>query len=573
MRPASTLLRSLVAASLASVLASCAQATQIILVVDSDLDLSRVDVDVSSTHSPPSHATAEIGMPSAPSLPLTLALYPRSSADIDVVVTVVGTLEGGGTVERDVTTRFVSGSSRMLLVLLAARCVGRICEAGQTCDETGCRDIAIPGGSLPSWSGSAPSLSGMAACASAPEECNYEDDDCDMSVDEAFDLATDPQNCGFCGHDCGGAACAGGLCAGEEAVAVSAGGAHTCSVSSQGNVSCWGWNEQRQLAQVQYSAYGSPRVVEGLDHVSEIAAGSLHTCTVDESGRVECFGEGAHGELGRGDSIDRSMPAPIASAATFERAFAGVAVSCGLTTTGALVCWGANDRGQLGNGSTAPASMPSATVLDQVVDASVGFQHACAVRSDGSVWCWGSSDDGQCGPHTSMGVGVPVPVDGITDATHVACGRAFTCVLHMGGTVSCFGRNDHGQLGSGSAGTGSITPVPVATLDSVSAIAVASGGTHACALRTSGLVACWGGNTSGQLGDGTQVDRPAPVMVPQPTDATAITAGGLSDDGAGHTCAIDGAGRVWCWGDGALGQVGAGDYLSHTAPTLVTGAL
>ena len=120
-RSVSPLARSVFALVIATLLASCAQATQIVLVVDSDLDLTRVDVDVSSTHSPPSHARADIGTPSAPTLPLTLALYPRGSADIDVVVTVVGTMEAGGSVERDVTTRFVPGSSRMLLVLLAAR--------------------------------------------------------------------------------------------------------------------------------------------------------------------------------------------------------------------------------------------------------------------------------------------------------------------------------------------------------------------------------------------------------------------------------------------------------------------
>lgn len=573
MTTTSRLVRIALPLALAAVLVSCAQATQIVVVVDSDLDLSRVDVDVSSTHSPPSRASAELGTPSSPTLPLTLALYPRSSADIDVVVTVVGTIEGGGTVERDVTTRFVSGSSRMLRVLLAARCVGQICDAGETCDETGCREIEIPGGGLPEWSGSAPSLNGMAACASAPETCNYEDDDCDMHVDEDFDFATDAANCGYCGNDCGGATCSGGLCAGDDAIEISAGGAHTCAVASGGSVSCWGWNDQGQLGMNEYETYGTPHVVDGLSGVSAAAAGSLHTCTIDGGGRFQCFGEGANGELGRGDSVDRAMPAPIVGASTFERAFAGVAVSCGLTSAGALVCWGANDQGQVGNGSSAPASMPGAPVLSNVVDAAIGFQHACAVRDDGTLWCWGSSDQGQCGPHTSTGVGMPAPVDGISDAAHVACGRAFTCVLHQSGAVSCFGQNDHGQLGGGSAGGTSVTPVPVTTLDSVIAITAASGGTHACALRMNGLLACWGGNESGQLGDGTMLDRPAPVMVPMPSDAVAVAAGGLSDDGSGHTCAIDGAGRVWCWGDGALGQLGAGDYVGHTAPTLITGAL
>lgn len=41
-----------------------------------------------------------------------------------------------------------------------------------------------------------------APSADPTEVCNYKDDDCDGQVDDGFDLTTDSENCGVCGHAC-----------------------------------------------------------------------------------------------------------------------------------------------------------------------------------------------------------------------------------------------------------------------------------------------------------------------------------------------------------------------------------
>jgi alpha-tubulin suppressor-like RCC1 family protein len=193
---------------------------------------------------------------------------------------------------------------------------------------------------------------------------------------------------------------------------------------------------------------------------------------------------------------------------------------------------------------------------------------------DGSAWCWGDNGDGQLGPGMVVAPGMPVQVPGITDASGVACGRAFSCVLHHAGTIDCFGANDQGQLGGGAMGGGP-TPVRVMGLMDATSIGAAIAGTHACAVRMSGLLACWGGNASGQLGDMTTMARHAPVMIAMPTDVSAVAPGGIAADGTGHTCALDREGRVWCWGDAALGQLGNGSYAVQMPPrpVLVLGAM
>jgi alpha-tubulin suppressor-like RCC1 family protein len=73
------------------------------------------------------------------------------------------------------------------------------------------------------------------------------------------------------------------------------------------------------------------------------------------------------------------------------------------------------------------------------------------------------------------------------------------------------------------------------------AVEVAAGDQHTCARLASGAVRCWGSNQSGQLGDGTTTDRPAPVAVQGITDAVEIAAGGH------HTCARGSDRQDRCW--------------------------
>ena len=156
-------------------------------------------------------------------------------------------------------------------------------------------------------------------------------------------------------------------------------------------------------------------------------------------------------------------------------------------------------------------------------------------------------------------------------ATAVAGGGFFTCARMTDATVQCWGENSTGQLGAGTNALKSATPLQVSGLSNV--VSVSAGETHTCVVVNAsgtGQLRCWGENLLGQLGDGTQTPRYRPTTVPGLT--VPLSAGGVWDNdvvaaGGGHTCAVIVGGEVRCWGDNYEGQLGTGTTNENPVPT------
>jgi alpha-tubulin suppressor-like RCC1 family protein len=133
------------------------------------------------------------------------------------------------------------------------------------------------------------------------------------------------------------------------------------------------------------------------------------------------------------------------------------------------------------------------------------------------------------------------------------------------GAVRCWGDDDNGELGDGAVPLGTGTSPSRPTLGGP-ASSVSAGSNHSCALLTSGEVWCWGGNLSGQVGDGTTTQRIKPVPVTLAGPATQVVAG------EAHSCALLASGQVQCWGDNTYGQLGSGSNAagSLTPVTVVS---
>jgi len=222
-----------------------------------------------------------------------------------------------------------------------------------------------------------------------------------------------------------------------------------------------------------------------------------------------------------------------------------------------------------------------------VVALGAGFLNTWALFSDGTIKAWGSNTYALLGngDDTVSSTDVPLPVVGITNAVDVQGGSVAACALLADGTVSCWGVNYNGVLGSDPSAVGqTVTPIPVAGLTGVTAIAV--GGSHVCALKTDRTVVCWGYNAHGELGNDISAScdsqNPGVPCTFTPTAVVGlggtVTAIGASDDAdnGDTTCVLLADGTVQCWGYNGDGELGNGTTavqapLGTATPTTVPG--
>lgn len=146
----------------------------------------------------------------------------------------------------------------------------------------------------------------------------------------------------------------------------------------------------------------------------------------------------------------------------------------------------------------------------------------------------------------------------------IAAGGRFGCAITGQGGVKCWGANDHGQLGDGTQTDRPALGDVVTLTSGVKAIVAAD--ESACALTAAGGVKCWGDDAFGQLGDGSRGLRSTPV------DVVGLTSGVRSVVvGRMHSCAITTSGALKCWGYNRMGQLGDGTTTDRYTPVDVVG--
>lgn len=332
-----------------------------------------------------------------------------------------------------------------------------------------------------------------------------------------------------------------GALSGKRVIQVAAGGQHSLALTSEGKVYSWGNNNGGQLGNNSTASSSVPVAVyenSGLADktVIAIAAGSVHSLALTSEGAVFAWGSNSFGQLGVDFGTTWTIPTQIAqTAAVGNRRFVSIAAggfhSIALANDGQLIAWGDNTFGQIGNGANEErrgatnVNMSGALSGKSIMAIAAGLYHSLALSSDGLVFSWGRNAAGQLGDGSNSDRNVPVPVS------------AANRVISRG------------------------------------VIAIAAGSNHSVALLQNRMVATWGGNTSGQLGDGTTTNSNVPVRV-----ATGVLPSGkVSRISAGleHNVAYAMDGNIYAWGANFDGQLGSGNINASAVPVKVvmTGAL
>ncbi|MEP7049776.1 MAG: hypothetical protein ABJB12_05460 [Pseudomonadota bacterium] len=391
---------------------------------------------------------------------------------------------------------------------------------------------------------------------------------------------------------------------------------NSCALLDNGSIKCWGWGEHGQLGICSLDNVGDapgeaspdlPPVDLGGKRATKVTVGLQHSCAILEDGSVKCWGGNSSGELGQGDYYYRAFPTELGDALPAVQLGGGhtaLAIDGGYQSTCALLddhqlkCWGLNSQGQLGIGDKRwrggkPDDMGDALPeIDlgsgrsvESMDAGIGG-FVCAVLDNGTLKCWGRNEDGELGLGDTenrgekageMGDALPaVDLGSGRKALAVAVGGSHACALLDQGQVKCWGTSESGALGLGGVTSRGSLPsemgdqLPAVDLGTGrTAVAIAAGDEGTCALLDNATLKCWGLN-DGALGLGDTRARGAMPgemgdQLPALDLGTGVKVASVHI-GYSFRCALTGSGRIKCWGLNSIGQLGRNDPVFDPGP-------
>lgn len=187
-----------------------------------------------------------------------------------------------------------------------------------------------------------------------------------------------------------------------EFTAISAGGNHTCAIDTRGVAFCWGRPGNGKLGDGDVHNHNSrtrPTPVAGDLRFGSVAAGPGHTCAITLQGELYCWGGNWWGELGSETNGECRLsppcsfvPVPVATELRFQAVAPGgwLGHTCAVSKDGELYCWGDNRNGQLGTGGTTGSRLPVQVAGGhRFLSVTTGMYHSCGITTDHIAYCWG----------------------------------------------------------------------------------------------------------------------------------------------------------------------------------------
>lgn len=211
--------------------------------------------------------------------------------------------------------------------------------------------------------------------------------------------------------------------------------------------------------------------------------------------------------------------------------------------------------------------------LPQVKVIIAAGDHRLALDVNGNYWGWGANNDGSSRNIFLTGVDetyiTPVQLTGFDGFNYVASNIWDSYGMKSDGSIWGWGAN--GSLGLVGDGTNMDRPTPVNIPELQNATSISVGTHHSLAIRPDGRVLAWGLNNYGQIGDGTSGNgsiawKSSPVLVKNLNNIVMVSAGGHY-----FSLALKSDGTVWAWGNNSDGQLGNGTQTDSPVPVMIPG--
>lgn len=312
----------------------------------------------------------------------------------------------------------------------------------------------------------------------------------------------------------------------------------SCAVHDDGRVSCWG---EDYVGGLDAEPHRLPEIVEGIDNAREVIVTANTACAITTQGKVSCWGAGPAVNDADPDYPEYTPPTLIEGLNDVVRLSGDLAYVCALTADGHVGCFGRDNPSSEGRASSNAEVVP-VDDLDGVRDIALVHDYYCqlaALHEDGKLECLSMSYEDADDTGEYVLDRRELPLENVTQVggqCFVANQRA-----HCFGQSNVLGRpNEELDM--------SVDPVEIPGLDDV--LQVWSNGGHACALKTTGEVHCWGSNRQGQIGQ----DFRSQVMT-LPTQVPIATPAHQSSVGDDVSCALLDTGHVLCWGSNGSGEM------------------
>jgi hypothetical protein len=257
-------------------------------------------------------------------------------------------------------------------------------------------------------------------------------------------------------------------------------GAHrSCSLGADDSIYCWGDNSTFEYGFRTCTEQPGPQRINlpTRSRVRKLAMGDHHTCALTTDDTLWCWGANKRGQLAVPESTNLECHEPhrpfsannaIPSGKVMDVA-AGTGFTCAvLQPAGTVKCWGGDNLDVITSGSPTaggwgatdyPATVGS-TGFTSIV---AGSDHVCATGtisgfSGQTAWCWGANANGElgtgsAGPPSATPVRVIMPVgsafEPLRPIVYLTAGHRHTCAMMESGQFGCWGDNASGQLTDG----------------------------------------------------------------------------------------------------------------------------